>query len=161
MIANLTKPSSNCPSLLRISEIITLFHEFGHLAHRFCTKSKWARFEGTAVERDFVETPSTLMENWVWEKEVLKKISGHYKTGEPLPDEVIDKLIEARNVGSALETLRQVFLSLFDMISHTTTTPFESVKLYNTLQEEIALIPTTAGTHQVSIFGHIMRFVYL
>jgi Zn-dependent oligopeptidase len=90
------------PSLLKFDEVVTLFHEFGHVTHNIFTKSKYAMFSGTSVARDFVEVPSEMLENWAYYSEVLKKISSHYLTKEPLPDSIIEKIKEAKNVTSGL-----------------------------------------------------------
>jgi thimet oligopeptidase len=156
MVCNFTKPTATAPSLLKHDEVVTLWHEFGHLAHGFTTKAKYGRFSGTSVERDFVEMPSQFMENYCWEKEALRRISSHYETGEPLPDTLIDKMIAAKNVGVALFNLRQLFFALFDMISHTTPPPIDSYKLYSELKEQISLIPNQEGTNGVGGFGHLM-----
>ena len=83
--ANFTKPTADSPSLLKHDEAVTLFHEFGHVLHNTLTEVKLPRFSGTATERDFVEAPSQIMENWMWEPEVLSRFARHYETGDPIP----------------------------------------------------------------------------
>jgi thimet oligopeptidase len=156
MVCNFTKPTATAPSLLKHDEVVTLWHEFGHLAHGFTTKSKYGRFSGTSVERDFVEMPSQFMENYCWEKEALRRISSHYETGEPLPDSLIDKMIDAKNVGVALFNLRQLFFAIFDMQSHTLPPPIDSGALFSKLRTEVSLIPNVEGTNSAASFGHLM-----
>merc|ERR1712180_421579 len=97
MMCNFSKPTKDKPALLDHSEVETFFHEFGHVMHHICSHATFAMFSGTRVERDFVEAPSQMLENWVWEKEVLKRISRHYQDNSPLPDDMIDALIRSRN----------------------------------------------------------------
>lgn len=156
MVCNFPKPRADAPSLLKHSDVVTLFHEFGHLCHGFCSKAKYARFSGTSVERDFVEMPSQFMENYCYEAEALKQISKHYKTGEPLSDELIHKIIAAKNAGVSLFNLRQLFFGYFDMTCHTSNEPVDSKVLYSKLKEEISLVPNIPGTNGAASFGHLM-----
>lgn len=110
IVANLNKPSGDTPSLLKHSEVETLFHEFGHVLHNALTKAKYSAFSGTSVSWDFVEAPSQMLERWAWDPQVLKKISKHYKTGEALPDDLIKRMIAAKNFGAGGMYLRQDFL---------------------------------------------------
>lgn len=156
MVCNFTKPTATKPSLLKHDEVETLFHEMGHLMHGFTSKAKYARFSGTSVERDFVECPSQFMENYCWEAESLKKMSKHYQTGAPLPDHLIKKLMDAKNVCIALFNLRQLFFGFFDMHCHMSKPPIDSASVYAKLREEISLLPNTPGTNGAASFGHLM-----
>lgn len=86
-------------------EVITFFHEFGHAMHIMCSEANYERFAGTHVEHDFVEMPSQMLENWMWQKEILKKVSQHYETKKPLPDDIIEKKIASKNELAAMQTL--------------------------------------------------------
>jgi Zn-dependent oligopeptidase len=156
MVCNFPKPTKDAPSLLKHNDVVTLFHEFGHLCHGFCSKAKYSRFSGTSVERDFVEMPSQFMENYCYEFEALKRISKHYQTGEPLSDELIHKIIAAKNAGISLFNLRQLFFGFFDMYCHTTKGKIDSGKVYAELKEEVSLIPAHPGTNRAASFGHLM-----
>lgn len=156
IVANFTPPFENNPSLLKFDEVVTLFHEFGHVTHNIFTRSKYAMFAGTSVARDFVEVPSEMLENWVYSKDVLKKISSHYKTGEPLPEEEIRKIIDAKNVTSGLFYLRQIFFAMLDMVYHTRKGKVDTTKIYEKLMKRIFFIPMTEGTHPQASFGHLM-----
>ena len=118
IVANFTKPTASSPSLLRHSEVRTLFHEFGHILHQTLTRARFTRFSGTSVERDFVEAPSQMLEHWVWDADVLGGFARHYQTAEPLPAELLQKLIESKNVGSGLFWLRQIYFARLDLAYH-------------------------------------------
>ncbi|MEF3279417.1 MAG: Zn-dependent oligopeptidase [Elusimicrobiota bacterium] len=156
IVANFTPPSSDRPSLLKFSEVVTLFHEFGHVTHNIFTRSKYAKFSGTSVSRDFVEVPSQMLENWGYYGEVIKAISSHYRTNEPLDDSTIQKIIRSKNATSGIFYLRQLFFAFLDMIYHTRKGKVDTTKIYEKLMKKIFLIPMTEGTHPQASFGHLM-----
>lgn len=156
IVANLNKPSGDTPSLLKHSEVETLFHEFGHVLHNALTKAKYSSFSGTSVSWDFVEAPSQMLERWAWDPQVLKKISKHYKTGESLPDDLIKRMIAAKNFGAGGMYLRQDFFAQYDMTLHTADTTPDTTKLYFELTKKIRGLPLTKGTIPQASFGHIM-----
>ena len=156
IVANLNKPSGDTPSLLKHSEVETLFHEFGHVLHNALTKAKYSAFSGTSVSWDFVEAPSQMLERWAWDPQVLKKISKHYQTGESLPDDLIKRMIAAKNFGAGGMYLRQDFFAQYDMTLHTADTTPDTTKLYFELTKKIRGLPLTKGTIPQASFGHIM-----
>ena len=156
IVANLNKPSGDTPSLLKHSEVETLFHEFGHVLHNALTKAKYSAFSGTSVSWDFVEAPSQMLERWAWDPQVLKKISKHYQTGEALPDDLIKRMIAAKNFGAGGMYLRQDFFAQYDMTLHTADTTSDTTKLYFELTKKIRGLPLTKGTIPQASFGHIM-----
>ena len=118
IVANLTKPTAERPSLLLHDEVVTLFHEFGHILHQTLTTAETARFSGTSTERDFVEAPSQIMEHWCWRPEVLTRFARHHETGEPIPAELVDQLVAARDLNVGVVNLRQVQFGILDMGLH-------------------------------------------
>lgn len=145
MLANFPRPVGAKPSLLQHSQVETYFHEFGHLMHQLCSENELIMFAGTAVERDFVEAPSQMLENWCWEKESLNRMSGHYETGEPLPDELAGKLIASRNAGTGLSDKFQILLGIFDQTIHTQSSA-DTTSVFADLSSSVWKIPATPGT---------------
>jgi len=157
IVSNFSPPSGDVPPLLKFDEVVTLFHEFGHVTHNIFTRAKYGKFSGTSVSRDFVEVPSKMLENWAYAPEVLRRVSGHYKDpAQTLPEALIKKLLAARNMDSGLAYLRQIFFSLLDMRYHTARGKADTTKLYEKLMKKIALVPMSQGTHPQASFGHLM-----
>lgn len=143
LVCNFSKPTPTKPSLLKHDEVVTLFHELGHGIHDLAGRTKYARFHGTSTVRDFVEAPSQMLENWCWTPGPLKALSGHYETGEKIPDALIESLVSTKHVNGALFNLRQLHFGIFDMTIHTPKThddikALDPSKLYNELRTEIA-----------------------
>jgi len=156
IVANFNAPSESNPSLLTHDQVETLFHEFGHIMHQQLTQAKFPTFSGTRVKRDFVEAPSQMLENWVWEKESLAKLSGHYKDKtKKLPDDLIQKLIAAKLANVGLNYLRQVTFATLDLEYHTSPS-VDTTAVYKRLTKEIMLIPIQDGTMPQASFGHLM-----
>ena len=154
--ANLTRSTKDKPALLTFSEVETVFHEFGHCLHGLLSDSKYSTIGNTNVKWDFVELPSQIMENWVSEKEALNLFAHHFETGNNIPDELIQKIKDSKNFGSANMCLRQLSLGYIDMAWHTQTDPIEDIEQFekNTL-EKTALFEKVKNTTISSHFGHI------
>ena len=157
IVANFTKPSETQPSLLRHSEVVTFFHEFGHILHQTLTRARRARFSGTATERDFVEAPSQMLEHWVWEPEVLAGFARHHQTGAPLPRPLLDSLIAAKNLNSGVFTSRQLFFASLDFAYHSPGFDGDTTKGVEALHP-ITGFPYVPGTHFQSGFGHLFGY---
>ena len=116
---NFTKPTAEKPALLTLGEVETFLHEFGHSLHGMFANTRFESLSGTNVWWDFVELPSQFMENYAVEKDFLRTFAFHYETGEPLPDELIERIVKSRNFMTAYACLRQVSFGLLDMAYYT------------------------------------------
>lgn len=156
IVANFTKPTATTPSLLRHSEVETLFHEFGHILHQVLTTAELARFSGTSVQRDFVEAPSQIMEHWTWQPDVLARFATHHGTGETIPAELVERMNAARNLDVSVQMLRQVQFGQFDMTVH--GPEGAGVDLDAATADAMAhtLMPKPAETFWPSSFAHII-----
>ncbi|TFF93169.1 peptidase, partial [Candidatus Thorarchaeota archaeon] len=156
MVGNFRKPTKSQPSLLRHSEVVTFFHEFGHLMHVVTNKARYARFGLSGVLPDFIETPSQMLENWAWNEEVLSIISGHYEDpSKKLPSDVLKRMIDAKLLDIGLLTLRQVFFALIDMKYHTEA-PEDTTGTYLSLFKEITGFEFTEPVTPDAGFEHLM-----
>ena len=125
IVTNFTKPTADTPSLITHDEFTTLLHEFGHALHGILTKGKYESMTGTSVDHDFVELPSQIMENWCYEPEYLNTFAKQYQTGETIPNELIDKIVESKNYLSAYYHIRQLQFGILDMAWHKLSEIFE------------------------------------
>jgi len=157
IVANFTKPSATQPSLLRHSEVVTFFHEFGHILHQTLTRARRARFSGMATERDFVEAPSQMLEHWCWDAGVLRGFARHYETGEPLPEDLLESMVAAKNLDSGVMTLRQLFFATLDFAYHSPGFGGDSTAIVKQLHG-ITGFPYTPATHFQSGFGHLFGY---
>jgi len=155
MVANLAKPTPQKPALMRHADVVTFFHEMGHVFHGLLSQTKFSRFHGTSVARDFVEAPSQMLENWCFEPEVLKRMSSHYEKNEPLSPELIDKVIKSRYVNVGLFYLRQLFFANFDIKVHTAKSATDETLLWNKMRESISLVKGGKPTAGQATFNHI------
>ena len=162
VVMNFTKPTEQKPALLTLGEVETFLHEFGHSLHGMLANSRFESLSGTNVWWDFVEMPSQFMENYAVEKDFLRTFATHYETGEPLPDELIERIVKSRNFNVASACLRQVSFGLLDMAYYTQTKeftediiPFEKKAWAKAIITE--QLPNTCMTVQ---FSHIMAGGY-
>lgn len=164
LTCNFTPPVGDDPALLTHDEVITLFHEFGHGIHHMLTKIDYAAVSGiSGVEWDAVELPSQFLENWCWEQESLALIGGHYKSGEPLPDELFGKMLAAKNFQSGMLMMRQLEFSLFDFQIHWQFDPNRGGEIYPTLQairDQYAVVPIPTFNRFAHSFAHIFSGGY-
>ena len=159
---NFTKPSEEKPALLTFSEVTTFLHEFGHALHGIFADTVYASMSGTNVYWDFVELPSQIMENFAIEKDFLNTFAKHYQTGENIPEEWIQRLIDASNFNVAYACLRQLSFGLLDMAWYTRTEPFEGdVRNYEKQAwQKTQVLPEIAETCMTVQFSHIMAGGY-
>lgn len=164
LTCNFNRPIGDKPALFTHDEVTTLFHEFGHGIHHMLTKIDAAGVSGiNGVPWDAVELPSQFMENWCWQPEALSFISGHYQTGEPLPQEMLDKLLAAKNYQAALFILRQLEFGLFDFRLHYEYDPTQGAKILQTLLEVkklVAVMPSPSWGRFPHAFSHIFAGGY-
>ncbi|MBG78552.1 MAG: peptidase M3 [Alphaproteobacteria bacterium] len=161
IVCNFTKPTADRPSLLTHGEVTTLFHEMGHAVHALLSDVTYQSLAGTSVKWDFVELPSQLQENWCFEKETLDMISGHYQTGEKIPQDLIARLNNAKNFMGGWAGLRQVSFGLLDIAWHTTdpSTIDDPAAFEDETWKDVTLFPRYAGPMSTS-FNHIFSGGY-
>lgn len=162
VVMNFTKPTADKPALLTFSEVNTFLHEFGHALHGIFANSRFASLSGTNVYWDFVELPSQIMENFAIEGDFLNTFAKHYKTGEPIPESFIQRLVQASNFNVAYACMRQVSFGLLDMAWYTRTESFEGdVSQYErNAWKEALILPQVDETCMSVQFSHIMSGGY-
>ena len=162
IVCNFTKPTETEPSLLTFYEVTTFLHEFGHALHGILAEGRFASLTGTGVARDFVELPSQIMENWATEKEYLASFAKHYQTGEVIPDELIDRIVESKNYNSGYASVRQLQFGIGDMAWHSVTeVPADDVVAFEKKAvAACALMPDVPATAFAPSFGHIFSGGY-
>ncbi len=164
LCGNFTKPTPSTPSLLTFDELETFLHEFGHCLHGLLAEGRYASQTGTSVYRDFVELPSQLMENWASEKEFLDLFARHYRTGEKMPQKLIDKIAAARNYLAAYANVRQLGFGMTDMAWHTLTAddtlPDDVITFEQAAAEPARVLPLIDGTAMSPAFTHIFAGGY-
>ena len=160
---NFTKPTPDQPSLLTLEEVTSLFHEFGHALHGLLADCTYLRLTGTNVARDFVELCSQIMENWVTEPEFLKLFARHYQTGQPMPDELIAKIRNARHFNQGFATVEYMSASYLDLDWHVVTQPVKAEEVMNFEDKALArigLIPEIVVRYRSPYFSHIFAGEY-
>ena len=162
LVMNFTKPTETTPSLLTFDEVETFLHEFGHSLHGMLAKGTYESLNGTSVYRDFVELPSQIMENWATEKEFLDLWAVHYKTGEPIPAEIVERIVASQNYLAAYANVRQLSFGMTDMAWHTLRQPYQGdvVAFEQASMAPAQVLPVVDGTAMAPSFGHIFSGGY-
>ncbi|MCZ4295879.1 oligopeptidase A [Vibrio sinaloensis] len=164
LTCNFNRPVGDKPALFTHDEVVTLFHEFGHGIHHMLTQVETGAVSGiNGVPWDAVELPSQFLENWCWEEEALAFISGHFETGEPLPKEMLEKMLAAKNFQSAMFILRQLEFGLFDFTLHTQFDPDIGPRVLETLADvksKVAVLPSLEWNRFSHSFSHIFAGGY-
>ncbi|MDQ3292413.1 MAG: Zn-dependent oligopeptidase [Bacteroidota bacterium] len=161
LICNFNPPTKDKPALLTHRQVETFFHEFGHVLHNMLTTAELAGQSGTSVKRDFVEAPSQIFENWVWDYNALQLFAKHYKTGGVLPIAIHQKMLASRNVGSGLAASAQIFYGTLDMTLHDKFNPEGTQTTTDVLREvqnKIMPYPYLEGTYMQAAFGHLTGY---
>ena len=162
IVTNFSKPAGEMPSLLTHDELTTLLHEFGHSLHGMLSQGRYPSMSGTSVARDFVELPSQIMENWAFEPAFLRTFAKHYKTGEPIPEALVERIVRSRNYLSAYYQVRQLQFGYLDMAWHTLEAlPEEgTVDFERRVLDPWRTLPAVPGTAQCPTFSHIFNGGY-
>lgn len=162
VVMNLTKPTDGKPALLTLGEVETFLHEFGHSLHGMFANTRFESLSGTNVWWDFVELPSQIMENFAVEKEFLRTFAFHYETGEPLPDELISRIVKSRNFMAAYACMRQVSFGLLDMAYYTQKEEFtdDIITFEKKAWEKAVVTPQLPDSCMTVQFSHIMAGGY-
>ncbi|MBQ5638648.1 MAG: M3 family metallopeptidase, partial [Alistipes sp.] len=162
LVMNFSKPTESKPALLTYDEVETFLHEFGHGLHGMLGEGEFGSQTGTSVYRDFVELPSQIMENWATEMEFLDMWAAHYETGEPMPAEIVERIVAAQNYLAAYANVRQLSFGMSDMAWHTLTEPFEGdvAAFEKAAMEPTQVMPFVDGTAMGPAFTHIFSGGY-
>jgi thimet oligopeptidase len=158
IVANFTPPTATRPALLTHGdhgEIETLFHEFGHILHMSLTRADFTRFSAASTEWDFVEAPSQIMEHWVWQPDVLARFARHYRTGQPIPRELVDRMIASRYLNVGIRATRQVFFGTMDLALHATGGEPDMERATREAWR-VTQLPFPEDTFMLAGFGHLM-----
>ena len=159
MVCNFARPTATTPALLQHREVKTLFHEFGHVMHGLVSRTNISSFYGTNVERDFVEAPSQMLENWVWQEESLKLMSGHYKDNSPIPDDLLKALANSKQANEGGKSLRQIFFGTFDQTIHTQEDGVvDTMAVGRDIYMDVLGIDRINGTNIGATLGHLVGY---
>ncbi len=161
-VMNFTKPTADAPALITHDELTTFLHEFGHALHGIFAEGRYGSLTGTSVSRDFVELPSQIMENWAFEPEYLNSFAKHYQTGEPIPAELIEKIVAAKNYLAGYAQVRQLHYGYLDMAWHTLTElPAEgTIEFEQKVLSKYPVLPAVEGAAFSTSFSHIFSGGY-
>jgi thimet oligopeptidase len=155
---NFPKPGGAAPALMSHADAVTFFHEFGHVLHHVLSESELSTFSGTSVARDFVESPSQMLEEWAWNKQTLALFARHHDTNAPLPDKLHAAMLRSRGFGRALATQRQLYLAALDQAYHTRPIPFDTTKVLAEINDTYTPFKYVEGTHFQASFGHLIGY---
>ncbi len=157
---NFPKPGGRADSaaLMSHQDVVTFFHEFGHVLHHVLSESELSTFAGTSVARDFVESPSQMLEEWAWSKETLDLFAVHHVTGKKLPPQLHEAMLRSRGFGRAIATQRQLFLAALDQAYHTRPPGHDTTKVLKEVQEAYTPFTYVEGTHFQASFGHLIGY---
>lgn len=155
---NFPKPGGAAPALMSHQDAVTFFHEFGHVLHHMLSESELSTFAGTNVARDFVESPSQMLEEWAWSKETLALFARHHDTNAPLPAALHAAMLRSRSFGRALATQRQLYLAALDQAYHTRPPPFDTTKVLAEINDAYTPFKYVEGTHFQASFGHLIGY---
>ncbi len=156
MMGNWATPAPGKPSLLSHDEVVVFFHEFGHGLHQTLSRTRYSTLYGSNTRVDFVEAPSQMLENWMWQPAVLKKVSANVQTGEPLPDDLIQKMIAARHVADGVFWTRQTFFGAFDLQMHSAQGKVDPTALWFSLRPKMTLMHDVPGSYPTASFEHLV-----
>jgi thimet oligopeptidase len=154
---NFPRPGAT-PALMSHEDVVTFFHEFGHVLHHLLTRAELASYSGTNTVRDFVEAPSQMFEEWAWSRDVLDRFARHHTTKEKIPEELFKAMKAARGFGRALDTQRQLFLATLDQELHSRPPGFDSTQVVQEVQDAVDSFGYVKGTHFQSSFGHLIGY---
>ena len=162
IVCNFTKPTADAPALITHDELTTFLHEFGHALHGMLAKGRYPSLTGTSVSRDFVELPSQIMENWAFEPEYLNSFAKHYQTGEPIPAELIEKIVAAKNYLAAYGQVRQLHFGYLDMAWHSLkeVPAVSTVEFEQSVLAPWGVLPAAEGAAFSTSFSHIFSGGY-
>ncbi len=155
---NFPKPGQGAPALMSHQDVVTFFHEFGHVLHHLLSESELSTFAGTSVARDFVEAPSQMLEEWAWTKDTLDLFAVHHETGKKLPKELHAAMLRSRSFGRAIWAQRQLFLAALDQAYHTQAPGFDTTKVLKQVHDAYMPFQFIEGTHFQASFGHLMGY---
>jgi thimet oligopeptidase len=155
---NFPKPGGAAPALMSHQDAVTFFHEFGHVLHHILSEAELSSFAGTSVARDFVESPSQMLEEWAWNKDTLAMFARHHDTNAPLPASLHAAMLRSRGFGRAIATQRQLYLAALDQAYHTRPTPFDTTKVLAEINDAYTPFKYVEGTHFQASFGHLIGY---
>ncbi|TAM88600.1 hypothetical protein EPN42_08925, partial [bacterium] len=157
IVGNWPEPQPGKQALLSHDDVITFFHEFGHLMHAtLCTAPYETTNSMVGVEQDFIEAPSQMLENWMWQPTILKEVSANVDTGKPLPDALIAKMVALKHVDDGVSWTTQAFYATYDMTIHSSGATIAATGIWSRLKRKLTVFPSVPGTYPEAGFGHLM-----